>query len=292
MTTLSTPKKKPLGKGLSALLGPDINVDQENRLLTIEIISITLSKYQPRTFFSERELKDLASSIKEVGILQPLIVRQTGDDEYELIAGERRLRAAHLAGLTEVPVIVKDFDDKKSFEAALIENIQRADLTPIEEAAGYQQFINEYGYTQEELSQIIGKSRSYIANTLRLLNLPEKVRRYVHEGLISAGHARALLSSNNVESFANRIIEEKLNVRQAEAITRKDKKPGSSKPQDEDIVSLQTQLSYALQAPVQIKILGHTGTIEVKFHTLEDLDELITKISTLGETRKQESIAA
>lgn len=287
MTTKTATLKKPLGKGLSALLGPELAEDNEE-LRYIPSGSISVSRHQPRTYFDEKALAELATSIREVGILQPLVVRKLEDDGYELIAGERRLRASLLAGLSEVPVIVKDFNEKTAFEATLIENIQRSDLTPIEEAIGYQQFIEEYGYTQDKLSEIIGKSRSYIANTTRLLNLPEKIRQYVHEGLISPGHARALLTSDNPENLVEQIIAKKLNVRQAEAMAKKRKEVkstevGKAKHQDEDIISLQEHLTSILRSQVSILINGHKGQIQIEFLSLEQLDEIITKLSKISD---------
>lgn len=287
MSMKSAAKKNPLGKGLSALLGPDLENESDDRLMYIASNAITISKYQPRSQFDEKKLAELAASIQEVGILQPLVVRRGDYGSYELIAGERRLRASILAGLQEVPVIVKDFDDKKAFEAALIENIQRSDLSPIEEAVGYQQFIDEFGYTQDQLSDFIGKSRSYIANTIRLLNLPEKIRGYVHDGLISPGHARALLTSDDADALVEQIITKKLNVRQAEALSRKKEKVVKPKPsagiaEDEDILSLQEQLTSILKSDVHIRINGHKGHIEIEFNSLEDLDELITRLSKVA----------
>lgn len=288
MNTSSTAKKMPLGKGLSALLGPELQSDGDDNLKFVPSSSIAVSKNQPRTYFDDKSLAELAASIREVGILQPLVVRKGEQGTYELIAGERRLRASLLAGLSEVPVVIKEFNDKKAFEATLIENIQRSDLTPIEEAIGYQQFIEEYGYTQEQLSDVIGKSRSYIANTIRLLNLPEKIRQYVHDGMISAGHARALLTADNPDTLVEQIISKKLNVRQAEALSKKQGKQkmpkvAESQAQDEDILSLQDQLSSLLKSAVQIKISGHKGHIEIGFRSLEELDEIITKLSKVAE---------
>jgi ParB family chromosome partitioning protein len=284
----SSAKKNPLGKGLSALLGPDLDHEPDERMMFVESNSITMSRHQTRTHFDDKNLAELAASIREVGILQPLVVRRGEHDTYELIAGERRLRASILSGLTEVPVIIKDFDDKTAFEATLIENIQRSDLTPIEEAIGYQQFVEEFGYTQDQLADFIGKSRSHIANTLRLLNLPDKIRKYVHEGLISPGHARALLTSDDADSLLEQILSKKLNVRQAEALSKKNthtNKPraDASVSQDEDILSLQDQLSSILKSAVQIKINGHKGQIEIEFKSLEELDELITKLSKISD---------
>jgi len=281
-------KKNPLGRGLSALLGPELDDDSSDKLMYVESDSITISKYQTRTDFNEKELAELAASIKEVGILQPLVVRRSDFDSFELIAGERRLRASILAGLTQVPVLIKDFDDKTAFEATLIENIQRSDLSPIEEAIGYQQFIEEFGYTQEKLSDFVGKSRSHIANTLRLLNLSDKIKQYVHEGLISPGHARALLTSDNAENLVEQIISKKLNVRQAEALSsKKASTPRVQRTvgagQDEDIFSLQEQMSSILKADVVIKINGHKGQIQIEFSSLEQLDEMITKLSRVAD---------
>lgn len=286
-------KKSPLGKGLSALLGPDFEDSHNDRLMYIDSDLITISKYQPRTHFDEKQINELAASIREVGILQPLVVRSSDHGGFELIAGERRLRASIVAGLTQVPVIVKEFDNKQSFEAALIENIQRTDLSPIEEALGYQQFIEEFNYTQDQLSEFVGKSRSYLANTLRLLNLPDKIKRYVHEGLITPGHARALLTAENADELAEAILTKKLNVRQAEALSRKKittttRKTKIETCEDEDILSLQSQLSNILQSDVSILIQGHKGQIKIEFESLEQLDELITKLSCISDYENRE----
>lgn len=276
--------KRPLGKGLASLLGPEEDTINENQTY-IDADLITISRYQPRRYFDENELNDLATSIREVGILQPLVVRKKDDGSFELIAGERRLRASQLAGLTQVPITIKDFDDQKAFEATLIENIQRSDLNPIEEAKGYQMFIDEFGYVQEDLSRLIGKSRSHIANSLRLLKLPESIQKYVEDGMISAGHARAILASTDPENIAQQIIDRKLNVRQAEALTRKKTfttaRPRGTSHVDEDLASLEQQLSGILKFPVKIQIAGHRGRMEVFFESLEELDSLISRISRL-----------
>ena len=223
-------KKKSLGRGLEALLGEDILNDdlptaQPSNYVNIK--DIVIGPWQPRKDFNEESIKSLASSIKEKGVLQPLIVRHKGG-QYELIAGERRLRASKEAGLTEVPVIVKDLSDNEVLEIALIENLLRENLSAIEEAAAYQSLIDNFAHTQEKVASIVGKSRSYIANTLRLLTLPDEVKALVSSGKLSAGHARCLVGLDNALALAEKIIKEDLNVRQVESLVAKQKDASSS----------------------------------------------------------------
>ncbi len=226
-------KKKSLGRGLEALLG-EMNEDILNSELSsvntndcIKIKDIFVGSYQPRQDFDEASIKSLAESIKEKGVLQPLIVRKK-DDRYELIAGERRLRASKLAGLVEVPVVIKDLTDIEVLEIALVENLLRENLSAIEEAVAYQKLIDNFSHTQEKVAEIVGKSRSYIANTLRLLLLPEEVKESISSGKLSAGHARCLVGLDNAKILADKIIKEDLNVRQVETLVAKQKKQSLS----------------------------------------------------------------
>ena len=204
--------KKGLGRGLSSLIGETKVETKTNKLSLSEI---TPNKFQPRKNFDEESLNDLTNSIRERGVIQPIIVRKS-DDKYEIIAGERRWLAARKAGLHEIPVVVTDADDLKSLEFAIVENVQRHDLNPLEEALGYKKLINEFSYDQEKVSKFIGKSRSYITNTLRLLNLPSDVLKFVEEKKITAGHAKILVGLDNASFIASKIIEKKLSVRQTE----------------------------------------------------------------------------
>ena len=230
-------KRKSLGRGLEALLGDDV-VDDKNQpkqLVSsnlVDINKIKPCKYQPRTEFDEDSLKALAESIKEKGVLQPLLVRQQGD-KYEIIAGERRWRASQIAGLTEVPVVIKEFEDKEVLEAALVENLLREDLSAIEEAEALQRLMDEFSHTQEALSKIVCKSRSHVANTLRLLSLPEDIKKMVKEGSLSAGHARSLVGQENALALAKEAVAKGLSVRQVEDLVAAKKEPKSSKPRAE-----------------------------------------------------------
>ena len=217
--------KKGLGRGLSSLLGDSAKKIETNK---ISIKDLTRNKLQPRKYFNKENLEELASSIKEQGVIQPIVVRhsKSAEGKYEIIAGERRWLASQNAGLHEVPVVILDVDDVKSLEFAIVENVQRQDLNPIEEAQGYQRLIDEFNYNQEKLSKFIGKSRSYIANSLRLLSLPEEVLLMVQQGSLSAGHARSLIGLQNSLMIAKKIVDKKFSVRQAEALSRqfRDKK--------------------------------------------------------------------
>ena len=263
-------KKKSLGRGLGALLGgDDIDLDvlmetpvekhqtensQNRSVNTIKIEELKAGKYQPRTEFDKEALDALVESVKEKGVLQPLLVRKQGD-KYEIIAGERRWRAAKEAGLKEVPVIVKDFSDQEALEVALVENLLRENLSAIEEAEGLQRLITEFSHTQEALSQIVGKSRSHIANTLRLLNLPQEVQNMVKENKLSAGHARALVGLDNAVELAKQIIAKDLNVRQVEELVAKQKEPKKEKvkvQKDQDITDIENDLNKELGLRIKI----------------------------------------
>ena len=278
-------KKKNLGRGLEALLG-EMNEDILNDELgavkspdSIKIDQIKVSAFQPRKDFDEEAIKSLAASIKEKGVLQPLIVRPK-DGEYELIAGERRLRASKEAGLTEVPVIVKELSDSEVLEIALIENLLRENLSAIEEANAYQSLMDKFSHTQERVASIVGKSRSYIANTLRLLSLPEKVKQLVCEGKLSAGHARCLVGLDNAEILADKIIKEDLNVRQVEELVsrKKEDKPQKEKkqPKSSDLSDIEENLKKALGLRIKITPSKQGGgKVVLQYASVAELDMII-----------------
>lgn len=278
--------KRRLGRGLAALIGQmdqPLPVDaapkeiSPDRMVPIEHIS--RNPRNPRRQFDEADLQDLASSISQHGIVQPVVVRPVGD-RYEIIAGERRWRAAQLAGLHEIPVIVRDVDDRTALEIAIVENVQRADLNPLEEALGYDQLIAEYGYTQNDLGGIIGKSRSHVANSLRLLKLPEPVRDMLASGELSAGHARALVTTSNPVSLARTIVAKGMSVRDAERLAQNDIKsqsePNQSKVEkkDSDTLALERTLSDSLGLEVRINHKGGPGHIRINYRALDQLEEI------------------
>jgi len=272
--------KKGLGRGFSSLLGEPSKKVEKNKVLIKDIVR---NKFQPRKAFNKENLEELTNSIKEQGIIQPIAVRPHKSEEgkYEIIAGERRWLAAQNAGLHEVPVVILDVDDSKSLEYAIVENIQRQDLNAIEEARGYQRLVEEFNYNQEKLSQFIGKSRSYIANSLRLLSLPEDVLLMVEQGKLSAGHARSLIGSINPLALAKKIYEKKLSVRQTEALTKKfrDKKFKLIPKKDSNILELQKDLEIKTGLNVVIKNKkNNAGTISFDYNDLEQLDKLINTI--------------
>ena len=272
--------KKGLGRGLSSLLG-----DSEKKIETnkISIKDITRSKFQPRKHFSKESLEELTNSIKEQGLIQPIVVRpnQSIKGKYEIIAGERRWLASQNAGLHEVPVVILDVDDGKSLEFAIVENVQRQDLNPIEEARGYQKLIDEFDYNQEKLSKFIGKSRSYIANSLRLLGLPSEVLAMVEVGDLSAGHGRSLIGLNNSVEIAKKIIQKKLSVRQSELLVRqfRNKKFKLISRKDSNILDLQKDLEEKTGLTVSVNNRkNNSGTISFEYQNLEQLDNLINII--------------
>jgi len=272
--------KKGLGRGLSSLLG-----DSEKKIETnkISIKDITRSKFQPRKHFSKESLEELTNSIKEQGLIQPIVVRpnQSIKGKYEIIAGERRWLASQNAGLHEVPVVILDVDDGKSLEFAIVENVQRQDLNPIEEARGYQRLIDEFNYNQEKLSKFIGKSRSYIANSLRLLGLPSEVLAMVEVGDLSAGHGRSLIGLNNSVEIAKKIIQKKLSVRQSELLVRqfRNKKFKLISRKDSNILDLQKDLEEKTGLTVSVNNRkNNSGTISFEYQNLEQLDNLINII--------------
>ena len=272
--------KKGLGRGLSSLLG-----DSSKKIITnkVSIKDISRNKFQPRKNFNKESLLDLTNSIKEQGVIQPIVVRPNkfSDGKYEIIAGERRWLASQNAGLHEVPVVILDVDDVNSLEFAIVENVQRQDLNPIEEARGYQRLVDDFNYNQEKLSQFIGKSRSYIANSLRLLALPQEVLLMVENGSLSAGHARSLIGLYNSLEIAKKIIDKKLSVRQSEILVRqfRDKKLKLISKKDSNILDLQKSLEEKTGLSISINNKkNNTGTISFEYQNLEQLDKLIEVI--------------
>ncbi|MBO38290.1 MAG: chromosome partitioning protein ParB [Rhodospirillaceae bacterium] len=290
-------KGRQLGRGLSALLGEGAaEVSTESppsgkntakggfSLLPIEFL--VPSPLQPRRVFEQEEIDSLAKSIKERGILQPILVRTrpATENEYEIIAGERRWRAAQAAQIHEVPVIIRGLNDEEVLEVALIENIQRADLNALEEALGYRRLIDGFHHTQDSLSTVIGKSRSHIANTLRLLSLPDAVKSLLNDGKISAGHARALIGVPDPKAIADEIVKRGLNVRQVERLIKASKGPLYPKPhktlkKDPDTLSLEQTLAGLLGLAVEIDFNGSGGKLVVKYNNLDQLDDLIRRLS-------------
>ena len=272
--------KKGLGRGLSSLLGDTQKKVETNK---IPIKDLSRNKFQPRKNFNKESLEELTNSIREQGVIQPIIVRpdKTNDGKYEIIAGERRWLASQNAGLHEIPVVILDVDDNKSLEFAIVENVQRQDLNPIEEAKSYQRLINDFNYNQEKLSKFIGKSRSYIANSLRLLGLPEEVLAMLASGSLSAGHARTLIGLNNASEIGKKIIKRKLSVRQSEVLARqfKDKKFKLVHKKDSNILDLQKDLEEKTGLSVSINNKkNNSGTISFEYHDLDQLDKLINTI--------------
>lgn len=290
---MSAANKRGLGRGLGALLGDmdldlDLNSSDKGAIKSVKLNQIVAGRYQPRQQFDEEAINALAKSVKEKGILQPILVRKQ-NDKYEIIAGERRYRAALQAGLTEVPVIEKAMADNEALEIALIENIVRQDLTPLEEAKGFEQLMREFAYTQEKLSEVVGKSRSYIANTLRLLNLPDGVKSLLNQGKLTAGHARCLIGLQDAEELASKIVAEGLNVRQVEAMVSENKNSSpeakkrplnqnSSKIKDSELAAIENELSSKLGAKVQINNTKNgKGKIVISYNNLSELEDLLEK---------------
>ena len=268
--------KKGLGRGLSSLIG-DSDVKVTNNKISIS--SIIPNKYQPRKNFDKNSLEELTASIRERGIIQPIIVRVSEDskDKYELIAGERRWQAAQNAGLHEVPAVILNVDNLKSLEFAIVENVQRKDLNPIEEAEGYQRLINEFNYDQEKVAKFIGKSRAHISNCIRLLSLPAKVIEHIINDKISSGHAKILVGLDNSELLAEKIIKKKLSVRQAEALARLVKSNKSSiKSKDPNSIDIENQLSSKIGMKVFLNNKkNNTGTLIFEYKGVDQLDRLI-----------------
>jgi ParB family chromosome partitioning protein len=272
--------KKGLGRGLSSLLG---DVPKKIETNKVSIKDIVRNKFQPRKNFNKDSLQELTSSIKEQGIIQPIVVRpdKSINGKYEIIAGERRWLASQNAGLHEVPVVILDVDDVKSLEFAIVENVQRQDLNPIEESRGYQKLVDDFSYNQDKLSKFIGKSRSYIANSLRLLSLPEEILEMVENKSLSAGHARSLIGLNNALDVAKKIVQKKLSVRQAEILARqfRDKKFKLVHKKDPNILDLQKTLEDKTGLNISINNRkNNSGSITFEYKNLEQLDKIIDTI--------------
>ncbi len=283
-------RPRGLGRGLSALIGDEaVTVRGEGASRKVPMLPVAFlrpNRFQPRKRFAEDDIRDLAESIREKGVLQPILIRPVAGDPnaFEIIAGERRWRAAQLAKLHEVPVVIRDIPDAEALELAIVENVQRSDLNAIEEAAAYHELLDRFGYTQEKISQEVGKSRSHVANTIRLLKLPESVKAMVRDGRLTAGHARTLLGSSDPEARAREIVAQSLNVREAEH--RSDKKSTGVKPvvpSDPNVRQLESSLSNMLGLKVQIMHKGSKGgELRISYKTLEQLDDLIHRLRSRG----------
>ena len=274
--------KKGLGRGLSSLIG-ETKIDQKTNKLSIS--DLRSNKLQPRRIFEDEKLQDLTNSIKERGIIQPIIVRETkgANTKYEIIAGERRWIAAQKAGLHEVPVVITEADDLKSLEFAIVENVQRNDLNAIEEAQGYQRLIDDFSYDQEKVAKFIGKSRSYIANCLRILTLPNDVIKLIEEKKLSAGHAKILVGLKNAMFVASKIIEKKLSVRQSENFVKifKTKKESLKKIKDTNLLSLENSIANKIGLNVFIKNKkNNTGSIIFEYKDIDQLNKIIEIIKS------------
>jgi len=284
-------KPTRLGRGLAALIGDmasmeGARVTEAGGVKRLPVEFIIANRANPRRTFNEEQLEELTNSVREKGVMQPLLVRPSTDPNvFELIAGERRWRAAQRAGLHDVPVIVRDVDDKEALELAIIENVQRADLNPLEEALGYGQLIEQFDYTQQDLAQVIGKSRSHVANTLRLLRLPEDVQSMVSSGTLTAGHARTLITAEDPAALAKQIVSGGLSVREAEALSQQRDVAGKRKPtepvvqRDADTVALERRLSDALGLSVSLAHSERGGKLEIRYKTLEQLDGICARLT-------------
>ena len=292
------PTKSKLGKGLSALLGGDdapsvagsakavAGAAASSGEQTAPIEKLYPGRYQPRQIFSDPEIEELAGSIRELGILQPILVRSHPDhpDGYEIIAGERRWRAAQLAQLHEVPILLRDFSDVEALEIGLVENLQRENLSALEEAEGYQRLVDEFSHTQEVLAKILGKSRSHVANMMRLLNLPDPIKDMLQSGDLTAGHARALLNAEDPVGLAKKVVRRGLNVRQTEKLcqapdTASTKKASSKLAKDANIVALERDLSTLLGLTVDIDFKVSGGKLTIIYKSLEQLDDILHRLS-------------
>ena len=274
--------KKGLGRGLSSLIGETKIEPKKNQLPTSDLVP---NKYQPRKIFNETNLEELTNSIKERGIIQPIIVRNSNDDKskYEIIAGERRWLAAQRAGFHEVPVVITEADDLKSLEFAIVENVQRNDLNPLEEALGYKRLIDEFSYDQEKVSKFIGKSRSYIANALRILTLPDDVIKLIETQKLTTGHAKILVGLENASFVASKIIEKKLSVRQAEnfVLLFKNKKHRSKNTKDTNIIALELSISNKIGLNVDIQNnKRNKGKISFEYKDLDQLNKIVDIIKS------------
>jgi ParB family transcriptional regulator, chromosome partitioning protein len=295
MVAADDSKKRGLGRGLSALFGEEAAVNEATNpssagdgVRHMPVGDLRPGKYQPRQHFDDESLAGLADSIREKGVLEPILIRERPDGGgYEIIAGERRWRAAQLAKLHEVPVLLREFTDRDALEIALIENIHRDDLSALEEAEAYKRLIDEFKHTQDALAKAIGKSRSHVANTLRLLGLPDPVKAQIREGALSAGHARALLTAADVETLAQEVVKKGLNVRQTERLARRGKPSATGRPRgrppkpakDPNTAALERDLAAMLGLRVSIEERGEGGLLSIHYETLEQLDDLLQRLS-------------
>jgi ParB family chromosome partitioning protein len=278
-------QKRRLGRGLAALIGDDVAeetvVADVRSLKHVPIDMIKANPLNPRKHFAEEDLETLAKSLREKGLLQPIVVRPSDGGTYQIVAGERRWRAAQRAAIHDVPVLIRDLDDRETLEIALIENVQRADLNPLEEARAYKQLIDQYAYTQQQLADSIGKSRSHIANTLRLQTLPESVLTLIESGTLSAGHARTLVATDSPQELAEKIIKLGMTVRQAEDLTRtsspKTKKPAAEK--DADTRAMEKTISEALGLAVSLTHKGDGGQLVITYKDFDQLDDVFRRLT-------------
>ncbi len=282
--TPASDRPRGLGRGLSALIGDEVAAVKgepvaKKDLRSLPVAFLQPGRFQPRMSFDEQPLQELAASIREKGVLSPILVRPVGPDRYEIVAGERRWRAAQLAKLHDVPVVVRELADDQALELAIIENVQRADLNAIEEGAAYEELIERFGRTQEDVAREVGKSRPHVANTIRLLKLPDQVKAWIREGKLTAGHARTLLSAADPVAAARELIEGALTVRQAEQRSVK-KKTGGKPTKDPNISDLEASISNRLGLKVQIIHKGDKGgEVRIAYKSLEQLDELTRRLS-------------
>ena len=300
---------KSLGRGLSAFLQTEFDIDSASAngggVVKISLDKIKANPYQPRQFFDDEQLRSLASSIKRKGVFQPILVQKLSDESYQLVAGERRMRASQIAGLEEIPAIITDFSPEEQLEIAILENVQRENLNPIEEAEGYKRLLDEFNHTQEQLAEIIGKSRSHISNVMRLLNLPDDVKQLIKEGKLSFGHARALVTSDNASEVAREILNDSLNVRDTEKLVRRRKNPQVEKTKDSnsrnsdehsdkynaslqelssyvdpEILNISHQIAELSGLKTNVKLKGNnSGIIELSFENFNQLDKFIQKMN-------------
>jgi ParB family transcriptional regulator, chromosome partitioning protein len=283
-------QKRRLGRGLAALIGDDTSeeaVVQDIRSLRhVPVELLHPNPNNPRKHFAEEDLESLAKSLRDKGLLQPLVVRPRADGSFEIVAGERRWRASQRAGIHDVPVLIRELDDKETLEIALIENIQRSDLNALEEARAYRQLLEQYGYTQQQLADAIGKSRSHIANTMRLMSLPESIQNQIEDGSLTAGHARSLVATEQPEELAEKIVKLKLTVREAEDLVRGQpaKNPKTPKVEkDADTRALEKNMSEALGLGVAVNHKGQKGgAVNIQYKTLEQLDEIVRRLTGLS----------
>jgi ParB family chromosome partitioning protein len=284
---MASEKTRGLGRGLSALLGEsEATADPASGVREIPIELIVRNPDQPRRSFDEAELEVLAGSVREKGLLQPILVRPdpANANGFQIVAGERRWRASQRAGLKVIPALVRELDDSETLEVAIVENVQRADLNPVEEAMGYKALIDRFGRTQEQVAQVVGKSRPHVANILRLLNLPEEVQAMLADGRLSAGHARALVGASDPVALAHRVVREGMNVRLAEALAKKDAGGGDARlaragrVKDADTMAFERDLSEKLGLKVEIDDRGGKGEIRISYSSLEQLDDFCRRL--------------